>query len=162
MNFIETALELEKRAIQMFRDLAGQCASNEGIKNILNMLADDQEKHKQAFTEMLESSCGEKMSAQIFSRVKGLFERMQEDKKTFSCDLDQLNLYKQARDLVLKKQSLYTDMADSVDCPGDREVLRTIADQERRQSIVLDNIIEMVNRPNSWLEDAEFNHLDEY
>jgi len=43
-----------------------------------------------------------------------------------------MNLYKQARELVLQKQSLYTDMADSAD------------------------------RPNTWIEDAEFNHLDEY
>lgn len=43
-----------------------------------------------------------------------------------------MNLYKQARALVLQKQSLYTDMADSADCP------------------------------NSRLVDAEFNHLDKY
>lgn len=162
MNFIDTALELEKRAVRIYRDLADRCATDEGIKKILLMLANDQDKHKQAFEKMLESSCGEPMGAQTFSRTKDLFQRMKEDKKTFTCDLDQLDLYRQARDLILKKHSLYTEMADSVDCPGDKEVLRTIADEERRQSIVLDNIIEMVNRPNTWIEDAEFNHLDEY
>ena len=31
-----------------------------------------------------------------------------------------------------------------------------------RIAFVLDNIIRMVERPEQWLEDAEFSHLDEY
>jgi hypothetical protein len=37
-----------------------------------------------------------------------------------------------------------------------------MAEEEKKQAVVLGNIIEMVRRPETWLEDAEFRHLDEY
>ena len=41
-------------------------------------------------------------------------------------------------------------------------ILKELIAEERKQLNVLDNIIEMVSRPQNWLDNAEFFHLDEY
>jgi len=34
--------------------------------------------------------------------------------------------------------------------------------KEKRHDLILENIIDFVNRPKSWLENAEWYHLEEY
>ena len=162
MDFFEIAMEMEEKTVANYQKLSERCTSNKGIRTILTMLARDHEKHVQTLKGMKDKSCAVMGTTEAFSKARRLFEDMQKGKETFSCDLDQIQLYLQVRDMVLKKMRFYDEMKDEADCAGDRLILEKIADEERRQSIVLDNIIEMVNRPNMWLEDAEFNHLDEY
>jgi len=49
-----------------------------------------------------------------------------------------------------------------MDCAEDNKMIEKLVSEEKKHLLVLENIIEMVNRPNLWIEDAEFNHLDEY
>ena len=37
-----------------------------------------------------------------------------------------------------------------------------LADEEEKHYKLLDNIIELITKPEIWLENAEFNHLDEF
>jgi hypothetical protein len=37
-----------------------------------------------------------------------------------------------------------------------------LADEEKKHMILMENLIEFVSRPDTWLENAEWYHLDEY
>lgn len=162
MGFYDIAADLEAKTINIYKKLADMCTTNKGIKNILVMLAEDHEKHAATIEEMREKTCEGIDDTEVFKEAKKLFEEMQEQRETFSCDLEQLNLYREARDMVRKKLDLYTEMIEKADCEEDRNLIKKMVEEEKKQITVLDNIIEMVDRPNHWLEDAEFNHLDEY
>lgn len=162
MDFFETAIDLEESMIRNYKDLAERCNTHEGVRNMLLMLAADQEKHHEIFSGFKERKASMVESAKVFKHARTLFEDMQDNRDTFSCDMDQLKMYEQARDLLVKKREFYTQALDRFTSSEDRSLLEKIIDEENRQTIVLENIIEMVNRPNSWIEDAEFNHLDEY
>jgi rubrerythrin len=71
-------------------------------------------------------------------------------------------LYKEARNLVQKKQQFYEEMVDRMGSDENKNLVKHLVEEEKKQAAVLDNIIEMVSRPNTWLENAEFHHLDEY
>jgi len=43
-----------------------------------------------------------------------------------------------------------------------RALIHRIAKEEKRHAVVLENIIEMILRPEQWVENAEFNHMEEY
>jgi len=162
MNFFEFALELEKKTIESYRSLAEKCQSNEGVKNILLMLADDHEKHTKTLKEMQNNAAVEMEETQAFREARELFSNMQKDKAPFSCEIDQVELYEDARDLVLKKLLLYLDIVEKMETEENKTLVKKMAEEEKKQSIVLGHIIEMVRRPQTWLEDAEFHHLDEY
>lgn len=162
MDFFEFALEMEKKTIESYRALAEQCQNNEGVKNILLMLADDHEKHIKILSDMKNETAVEMEETDAFRKARVLFTNMQKEKDPFSCDIDQVKLYEDARDLVLQKIQLYSDVVEKMKTDEERTIVKKIAEEEKKQAVVLENIIEMVRRPLTWLEDAEFHHLDEY
>jgi rubrerythrin len=162
MNFFKFALEMEKKTIESYRMLAEKCQSNEGVKNILLMLAEDHKKHTRTLEEMQNKAAVEMKETGVFREARVLFTNMQEDKNPFSCDIDQVKLYEDARELVLKKLQFYTDIVDQMETEENKTLLKKMAEEEKKQAAVLENIIEMIRRPQTWLEDAEFHHLDEY
>jgi rubrerythrin len=162
MDFLEFALEMENRTIKSYQALAEQCQSHEGIKNILLMLAEDHEKHTETLKELEARSDVDMEETEVFREARRVFSEMQKDKNPFSCDVDQVKLYEDARDLVLKKLQFYEDVAAKVETGESKAIVRKMAEEEKKQAVVLDNIIEMVRKPETWLENAEFYHSDEY
>lgn len=162
MDFFKFALEMEKKTIESYRMLAEKCQSNEGVKNILLMLAEDHKKHTRTLEEMQNNTAVEMKETGAFREARALFTNMQEDKTPFSCDIDQVKLYEDARELVLKKLQFYADIVDQIESEENKILVKKMAEEEKKQAVVLGNIIEMVRRPQTWLEDAEFHHLDEY
>lgn len=162
MDFFKFALEMEKKTIESYRMLAEKCQSNEGVKNILLMLAEDHKKHTRTLEEMQNNTAVEMKETGAFREARALFTNMQEDKTPFSCDIDQVKLYEDARELVLKKLQFYADIVDQMEPEENKVLVKKMAEEEKKQAVVLGNIIEMVRRPQTWLEDAEFHHLDEY
>jgi len=162
MEFFEFAIALEQKTVDTYRKLAEQCRTNEGVKNILLMLVADHGKHAQTLEKMRAKAQVEMTKTEAFREARKLFAKMKKEKDLFSCDTDQLKLYREGRNLVQKKQKLFEEMISSMDSEEHKSLLRQLADEEKKQITVLDHIIEMVNRPNTWLEDAEFHHLDEY
>jgi hypothetical protein len=49
-----------------------------------------------------------------------------------------------------------------VQSTAQKELLNRIADEENRHYFLLDHMIEFIGRPQTWIEDAEFNHLQDY
>ena len=162
MDLIEMALDLEQKTIVMYRELAEQCASHEGIRHILQMLVDDHKEHISSLTRMRDQQRFDSESPAVFKKIRSLLEKIQHTKDTFSCDIDQLNLYRKALDQVGEKQRFYQQIREQLETDGGRRLMDALIKQEDKQAFVLNNIIEMVERPNLWLEDAEFSHLDEY
>lgn len=162
MNPMETALELEERSRQLYLNLAQRCLTHEGIKKILLMLAADHEQHAQAFSAMKKKAASPSIKTQAFKSAKKIFTDMQNKQDTFSCDIDQLHLYEEAKKEIEKKAQFYGDMLKAMSSDENKTLLTKIIKEEEKQILFLDNIIQMVNRPNTWIEDAEFNHLDEY
>ncbi len=162
MEFIAIAKDLEEKTISAYKYLAEQCQSHEGIQRILNMLIRDQEAHLKSLSRMQNIDIPDQGTQGIFESVQNLLQQIQTEKNIFSCDMDQVKLYRETRDLVLRKIELYQEAQGEIKTSTQKALLESLVKQETKQAFVLNNIIEMVERPNQWLEDAEFSHLDEY
>jgi rubrerythrin len=162
MDFLNKALEMEISTIELYKTLAEQCVSHEGIRRILVMLTADHENHLESLKSAQEKADFTLEDQGLFQEVKKQLSGIKVVENTFSCDIDQLKLYKKAREFILEKQEFYQKTRDRFKDPAAREYLDRLIRQEKKQAFVLDNIIQMVERPETWLEDAEFSHLDEY
>jgi rubrerythrin len=162
MKFAQLAQQLENKTISAYEALAGQCSSHEGVRRILLMLVEDHKKHVDELGKATDQGDEQFSDPSVFEEVRRLLEKIQTEKDTFSCDIDQLKLYREARDLVLEKKQFYQEVRDKTEGGSGRNFLDTLIKEEEKQAFVLNNIIEMVERPDHWLEDAEFSHLDEY
>jgi len=160
MNIYDYAMEMEKDGEAYYRELAEK-TGNSGLKNILTMLADAEVVHWKLFRNMKENREVAPAESDIVDNVKNVFARMREE-GTSGVDLSQVDLYRKAQELEEKSRDFYLGKAAEAALAEQKEVLLQIAEEEKRHYAILENIIDFISRPEQWLEDAEWYHLDEY
>ncbi|MFC1898182.1 ferritin family protein [Candidatus Cloacimonadota bacterium] len=162
MNFFESAFKLEEQTQTYYKDLAEKCESNEGLKYILKKLVMDHAQHGEKFKQMTDDKCTELKSGDAYESTIKYFQDLQNKQETFSCDIDQVKMYKHAMKLLDKKIDFYSRGLEELDCITNKAVLTEIIKEEKHHRSVLENIIEIVNRPHTWIENAEFTHHENY
>ena len=159
-NIFEYAMQMEKDGEDYYRRLA-QKAGNNGMKTILTMLADEEVKHYNAI-ERIQTQKTQIAESKILTDAKNVFVQIKESDESFDFDIKQTELYKKARDIEKKSRDFYTAKANEVTEKYQKELFLKLADEEQKHYVLLDNIIEFVSRPEQWLENAEFFHLEDY
>lgn len=162
MRSIDSILEFEKLTVERYQQLADSCVSHEGIRRILINLTNDHKQHIKALADINNELKKEIPATEVFKEIRIYFENIKNKKNPYSCDSDQLQLYLEALTLIQKKIKLYIETANAMEQEKDRNVVQKIVADEQRHAFVLENIIAMVRRPENWIENAEFNQLDEY
>ena len=159
MDIYEYAMQMEKDGEDYYRELSRKTA-NVGLQNILTMLADAEVKHYNVFQSMKNNEGIPYTDTQILSNVKNIFIRMREEEQT-GVDPSQVELYRKAQEIEKKTRDFYLEKADEVKA-SQKPIFIRIADEEKKHYLILENIIDFVSRPESWLENPEWYHLEEY
>lgn len=160
MNIFEHAMQMEKDGEDLYRDLA-QKSENIGIKNIFNMLADDEVKHYKVFEDMKKDEKPQMADTKVLTSAKNVFTQLKEEGK-FDQKAAELELYRKAQELEKKSEEFYLQKAGEAEDPYQKEMILKIAAEEKKHYFLLDNIVQFVSAPERWLEDAEFSYFDEY
>jgi rubrerythrin len=163
MNVFDYAMQMEKDGENYYRDLAGRCPT-EGLKNILNLLADDEVGHYNTFKALKEKKPGDIAGTVILTDAKNIFARMKEkeEETRFKFAISEIELYKKAIDIEKKSEAFYKEKAAEMDNSEAKKIFLKIAEDERKHQYLLKNMIEFLSRPKTWVENAEFHHLEEY
>ena len=159
-NIFEYAMQMEKDGEDYYRQLA-QKAGNNGMKTILTMLADEEVKHYNAL-EKIKTRKTQITESEILTDAKNVFVQIKESGDSFDFDIKQTELYKKAQDIEKKSRDFYKGKANEVTEEYQKELFLKLAIEEQKHYVLLDNIIDFVSRPEQWLEDAEFFHLEDY
>ncbi|MFA5252189.1 MAG: ferritin family protein, partial [Phycisphaerae bacterium] len=77
-------------------------------------------------------------------------------------DASQIELYRQAMKLEKQSEDFYLDCADKTKDARQKQLFLQLASEEKKHCYLLENIVDFVSRPRSWLENAEFFHLEDY
>ena len=159
MNIYEFAMQMERDGERFYRNLADG-SSSQGMSRILTALADDEAKHYIIVKEMAEDVEPDMDKTTVLTDAKNVFAQMQGT----SLDLGglQVEVYRQAQEIERQSREFYEEQADQATKASARTILLEIAEEEQRHYFLLDQIIEFMDRPRTWIENAEFNHLDEY
>ena len=161
MDIFAFAMQMEQEGEAFYRELAAQ-APNEGTQTILTMLADEEQKHYRAIQAIQSEDDYEMEQAQVLDHAKNVFRRMKEFGETFEINTEQANLYRQAMEIESKSIEFYLDRADEVPRPAQKELFQRLAEEEKKHYRLMENLADLVSRPQRWHEDAEFYHLEDY
>jgi rubrerythrin len=159
-NIIEYAMKMEKDGEDYYRQLAQQ-TGNSGLKTILTMLADEEVKHYNVL-EKIKSQKTQIAESGILTDAKNIFAQIKESGENFDFDINQADLYKKARDIEKKSQDFYAEKAGEVTEESQKELFLKLVVEEKKHYVLLDNIIDFISRPEQWLENAEFFHLEDF
>lgn len=164
MNVFEFAMQMEQDGRQFYLDNAEKTDQPE-LKKILLELADDEAKHYAIFKALRDGKFAEYKETEkttIFSTVKNVFTELKEQGKDFTFSPDSQRIWAEAREVEKKSEKFYREKADELEDAKAKEILHKIADEEHRHWVTMDNVIKFLDRPNHWLEDAEWSNLEEY
>jgi len=162
MNIYKYAMKMEKDGENYYRELAGK-TSDIGLQTLLKMLADDEAKHYNIIEKMMKTDVSiELVETDILESAKNIFVKIKGKKQVFDFDLPEINLYRHAWKIEEKSHKFYIEMGDKVEIESQRKIFLKLAEEEKKHMFLLENLIEFVSRPETWIENAEFNHLDEY
>jgi len=161
MDIFEFAMQKEKYSENYYRELAGK-TGNKGLQNILKMLADEEAKHYKVVQQMRKETPEKITDAKVLVNAKKVFEKMRESTEKFNFDISELQLYEKAKDLEREAKQFYLEKSDEVDNPDQKEIFKKLANQEQKHFIILENICDFVAKPQYFLENAEFHHMEDY
>ena len=98
----------------------------------------------------------------LLTNAKTIFAKIRQSGEKFDFGDSQIDLYKKAQDIERESRSFYRQKAQESQDPRQKAILNQLAEEENKHYFLLENIIEFVTRPQNWLENAEFHHLEQY
>lgn len=163
MDLFEFALEKEQYAENYYRDLA-QKTDDVGLRTILVMMAEDEVKHYETITQMRDKTVAEHehYESPVIKNAKEIFQKMKDGKQKFDLNVSHVELYRKAQEFEKKSQVFYAEKADEVSDDLQRDFLLKLSKEEEKHYVLLENIIQLLQRPKTWLANAEFNNLEAY
>jgi rubrerythrin len=161
MDIFEFAMQKEKYSENYYRELAGK-TSIKGFKNICNMLADEEAKHYKIVQQMRKETPEKITDTKVLANTKKVFEKMRESTEKFNFDISELQLYEKAKNIEQEVKQFYLEKADEVDNPNQKKIFKKLANEEQKHFIILENICDFLAKPQYFLENAEFHHMEDY
>lgn len=161
MDILKFAMEKEEYSRKLYKDLADK-TQNQGLQNIFHMLAEEETKHFQTIKDMKLHTPGQVTETDVIGDARNIFEKMKKGADFFDFDVAEADLYKKAREMEQESMDYYLQKAKEVDDEEKKQILELLAAEEKKHFDLLDNIVEFVDKPNHWLENAEFFHMGEY
>lgn len=161
MNIFELAMEKEKLSENQYRALSAK-ATNKGLKNICSMLAEEEKNHHRIIERMSRNAPSEVKESSIPDDAIDIFKKMRRSTENLDLDTSQLQLYQKARDVEKESKSFYLEQAEQSKNEQHKEIFRKLAAEEHKHYVLLQNICEFIAKPQTFLENAEFNHIKDY
>ena len=160
MDIFVYAMQMEKDGETYYRELSAK-TENKGIKSILTMLADAEVIHYNIFQAMKRNEQIPETDSKSLAGIKNIFARLKEDGPS-GVDSTQVVLYRKAQDIEKKTGDFYIERAEESKDKIEKAIFQKVANEERKHYLILENIIDFVNKPATWLENPEWYHLEEY
>lgn len=160
MNVFEFAREVEMSGERFYGEMAAR-AQEDGIRNIFDMLAEDESKLLLDL-QKLEARYGPVMrNSRALDKLRNVFAdlRNREDQLMVSSDLEAYRLAKKAEKQVVDQ---YRSAIEQERDPEVKALLQRIAALEERELDELQRLCDFVAAPTRSLEWGEFSNLDEF
>jgi rubrerythrin len=161
MDIFEFAMEKEKFSEEYYRDLANR-ANHVGIRNILTMLADEEAKHYQTVERMRTEMPEQVTDVPVLKRAREVFEKMLGSPKKFNFLTSEAGLYRKACQIEEQSKEFYVKRAEEAQDPDQKRVFKLLAQEEDKHLVLMENLHSFVSKPESFLENAEMYHFDDY
>ena len=158
MDLFEFSIQMEKDAEALYRKMA-ENAPVPGIKKVLLMLAEDEVKHRVAI-EQLQKKLDVPKQQGVALDIKTVFDDMKRDSNVTDITVDAIEDYQKAVEIEKRGMAFYKEKFEEADDPVNKQLFEALMKQETYHLRTCENLLEMVQKPDWWVENAEFSPQD--
>ena len=160
MGLIDEAIALEERAETNYRS-AAETTSDPSAEKILMLLADEETGHANALRTMNAGSlqAGSSLIDAAMDWIGGVIEG---GVGSISTDAALLDVLRQAVEIERATETFYREQAALSEANEIRTLFNRLAAIEKGHFLFVSSLVEYYDRPNEWVESAEFGLRGEY
>lgn len=155
MNIFDFAIRMEQDGEKFYGELKDK-TTDIGLKNILTLMENEEIQHGKMLEKMRDADSYDVYPTVLLKETNNLIEEMKKEGKYFDLTTDEINLWKQILEFEKNAVNFYKDKSKDSLSEVEREALLKIAAEEEKHVVMVENIIEHISKPMSWVEDAEF------
>jgi len=159
-SIIEQAIHLETIAEANYRE-AAQTTSDPSAAKILEFLADEEGQHARILRGMddVVGLTGSDLIKAAKSWIRGVVEG---SAQAISSDADLLAVLRRATTIEQMTEAFYREHAATAEDASVVSLFTTLANIEKSHFLLVGSLVEYFDRPNEWIESAEFGLRNEY
>ncbi len=152
------SIQMEKDAEALYRKMADNTPAA-GVKKVLLLLAEDEVKHRKAI-EQLQKKLDVEPQEGVALDIKTVFDEMKQDKDFTSLTEDAVEDYRKAVEIEKRGIAFYQEKFAEATDPTSKKLFETLMKQESYHLRTCESLLDMVQKPEWWVENAEFNPRD--
>jgi len=161
MNTFAFALQMEKDGIEYYKKQS-VCVQDPKAKKIFQMLSEDETRHYKMIYKMLDEKKVEYQDTESFKYIKNIFYDLKEANECFTLEKSFLEVLLEAIKKEKEAVNLYKKIESENSTKEEKKLLKNLIKEEKKHTAILENMHAFLSKPETWVESAEFNHLDEY
>lgn len=161
MDVFEFAMKMELDGKAWYEKAAAQ-TKDSALKNILLEMARDEQMHYELFRSYRDGGADVVMKpTKVLANAKTLFENLAAAGPAEYAG-DEVAVWKELLENETNAENFYLEKAAESDDEQTKSTLEMIAAEERRHRIVIEHMVQFLTAPKTWIENAEWTHLDQY
>ncbi len=160
MDIIDQAMNIERQGELLYRAFAN-ALSDKGAIYIFTWLADQEKRHYEVFQKIKQGGPLANEKSSDLQGVRNIFLGWKDANPGLNSKTPQIELYRHALDVEEKSVRLYEEGARTAADEAARAAFLLITAEEKAHRQIMENIIEMVIKPEYWAENAEFGYRAE-
>lgn len=161
MNSIEFAINMELDGEKYYREQA-EFNKDNSLNAVFLLLAEDEKGHANLLKNELKKITYELSDNETLANVNNVFKDKGDFKNHFEEIPNQLDVYRMALQMEKDSIELYEKFFKESTDEQTKELFGYLVKQEENHFKIFDNLITLVERPEEWVEDAEFGPREEY
>lgn len=158
MDILKFAIKMEIEGEKYYKEQA-DINKNNSLNTVFINLAKDECHHAQIIENKIKN-IAYKPEAEVSRWTKNIFDDLKNFKMEEKAIPQQIDAYRMALDKEKESIELYKKLLDETN--EDKALFEFLIMQEEEHYKVLDEIVQFVNRPNEWVENAEFGKRENY
>ena len=158
MDVFEYAVKAEIESEKIYRDLVEK-SNDKGIKAVFTLLADMEKEHIRIFSELKNGNLVTVTSEKYFQKLEAVLKHIRTKNENIKEDTSHLDIYQIALSAEIEASEFYQLKAEETDDPQLKAALRSIAAEERRHSMALDELIEFLSLDDIYIEDGDWSSM---
>lgn len=161
MELLELALSMEQD-LQFFYGKQAELHEGNSLHAVFVLLEMEEEKHTEILKSYQEDILLPLMDNNILTDIRTIFKEIGDFKLVIKDIPSQLDVYRMALEKEEQSLKFYRVLQSKTKEDQSKKVFQYLINQEDKHCIILEELIKLVNRPEEWVESAEFGLREEY